>query len=508
MSTFGVNTLAVSTLALGSLAVGCLAALPRPAAASPPATAALPLHECRLEHPLRLASVAARCGELDVPEDRTGTTGAAVKGATIKLNVAVVPALNRRAHAAPLFLLAGGPGQAATAMYVSYAGAFARVNRNHDIVLVDQRGTGNSSPLTCEYPDDWQASADITPALRAATIACLKKYGDRVRFFTTGAAVIDLDAVRKALGYSTIDLYGVSYGTRVAQLYMRRFAPSVHAVILDGVTYPEQAIGPDTPQDGERALELIVKRCEDSSDCHAAYPDLERDLDGLRTRFGPEVQLLTLDDPSSGLPLKIAFNRSMLNASLRFLSYSATEASLLPMLIHRAAQGALAPLAAQAVITARQIGDQLASGMQNSVVCSEDVPFFSAADLRRARDSTTYQGADQLEALQDICKLWPRGGPVDADLHLPLKSDIPTLLLSGEADPVTPPADAERAARGLTHHRLIVLSGEGHGQVATACVPRLMAEFLDSASAESLDASCLERHRSAPFFVNTTGPAP
>jgi len=517
-------------------------------------TATLPLHECRLEHPLRLASIAARCGELEVPEDRTrdagstvsvgtdasshpsgaatvpptanapvdtsgnggvGKPGAALKPratinprATIKLSVAVVPALNRRANAAPLFLLAGGPGQAATDLYASYASAFARVNRNHDIVLVDQRGTGHSSPLTCDYPDDWRATADVMQAVREATTACLKKYGDDVRFFTTGAAVIDLEAVRVALGYGAIDLYGVSYGTRVAQLYMRRYPHSVHLVVLDGVTYPEQSIGPDTPQDGERALALIVQRCQESSDCRAAYPDLQRDLDGLRATFGPKTQMIALDDPSSGTPQKIEFNRSMLNASLRFLSYSATEASLLPTLIHEAAQGTLAPLAAQAIITARQIGDQLASGMQNSVVCSEDVPFFTAADFERVRNSKTYQGADQLDALQEICKLWPRGTPVDADLHSPLQSDIPTLLLSGEADPVTPPADAERAARGLAHHRLIVLQGEGHGQVTTACVPRLMADFLDHGSAESLDASCLERHRSAPFFVNTTGPAP
>ncbi len=501
----------------------CVSVHPRAAAAAPSPTAALPLHDCRLEHPLRLASIAARCGELEVPEDRSRSAGidatsnpigaatasATVKSdATIKLSIAVIPALNRRANAAPLFLLAGGPGQAATAMYASYASAFARVNRNHDIVLVDQRGTGHSAPLTCDYPDDWRATADVMPAVREATLACLKKYGDRVRFFTSSAAVSDLDAVRKALGYGAIDLYGVSYGTRVAQLYMRRFAQSVHLVILDGVTYPEQSIGPDTPQDGERALELIVKRCQASSDCSKAYPDLQRELDGLRATFGPKVQMIDLDDPSDGLPRKIAFNRNMLNASLRFLSYSATEASLLPTLIHEAAQGTLAPLAAQAVITARQIGDQLASGMQNSVVCSEDVPFFTAADLDRVRNSKTYQGADQLDALEEICKLWPRGTPVDADLHRPLQSDIPTLLLSGEADPVTPPADAERAARGLTHHRLLVLDGEGHGQVATACVPRLMADFLDSGSAESLDASCLERHRSAPFFVNTTGPAP
>jgi pimeloyl-ACP methyl ester carboxylesterase len=158
-------------------------------------------------------------------------------------------------------------------------------------------------------------------------------------------------------------------------------------------------------------------------------------------------------------------------------------------------------------MAARQVGDQLASGMQFSVICSEDVPFFTTADLDPAAISRTYQGGDQLQALLEICKLWPRG-PVDPDLHSPLRSDIPTLLLSGEADPVTPPADAERAARGLARHRHLILSGEGHGQVATGCVPRLMAEFLDTAAPAMLDATCLERHSPAPFFVSMTGPAP
>jgi pimeloyl-ACP methyl ester carboxylesterase len=462
----------------------------------------LTLHECRLEHPLRLASVQARCGVLKVPEDRSDPGSAG-----IDLSVAVVPALNRRAEAPPLFLLAGGPGQGAAAMYTSYATAFRRVNRNHDIVLVDQRGTGNSAPLSCEYPDDWQAQADMMAALRDATLACLHKYGDRVRFYNSSAAVADLEAVRAALGVAAIDLYGVSYGTRVAELFMRRFPRHVHAAILDGVTYPEQAIGPDTPLDGERALDLIVARCRKSADCAAAYPELQQDLDGLRRQFGAQKTMITIDDPNSGLPLKIEFNRVMLNASLRFLSYNATEASLLPPLIHRAAQGALGVLAAQAVMTARQVSDQIASGMQNSVICSEDVPFFAAAGIDRAALSRTYQGLDQLDAFEEICKLWPRG-PMDADLHSPLHSDIPTLLLSGEADPVTPPADAERAAAGLTHHRHLILAGEGHGQVATGCIPKLMAEFLDAAEPEKLDAGCLTRHIPTPFFVNMTGPPP
>ena len=214
--------------------------------------------------------------------------------------------------------------------------------------------------------------------------------------------------------------------------------------------------------------------------------------------------MVTIDDPNSGLPLEIEFNRRILAEALRFLSYSGMQASLLPALIHEGAHGKLRPLASQAVMNARQIGDQLANGMQYSVICSEDEPFFA---LDRAAMAKTYQGTDLTDALAEICKLWPRG-PVDADLHAPLHSDIPTLLLSGEADPVTPPADAERAAAGLTRHRHLILKGEGHGQLATGCVPKLMAEFLNDATPDKLDAACLDAHTPEPFFLSMTGPAP
>jgi pimeloyl-ACP methyl ester carboxylesterase len=469
----------------------------RPATA---ANATLALHECRLEHPLKVASVAARCGVLRVPENP-----AEPSGRTIGLHVAVVPALNRRSHAAPLFLLAGGPGQAASDLYVSYAGAFARVNRNHDIVLLDQRGTGRSEPLFCDYPEDWRDTRDELPAIRQATLACLARYGERVRYYTSSVAALDLERVRAALGYAQIDLYGGSYGTRMAELYLRHHGDVVQAVVLDGVTYPEQTIGPDTPLDGERALDLILGRCRGSPDCAAAYPDLRGDFGALRAKFGPTSTSLTLPDPSTGEPLELDFNRGVLASSLRLLSYSSTQASLLPTLIHQASAGRLAALAAQTVMMAREIRGQLASGMQNSVVCSEDVPFFQGVD--RQQLEATYQGTEQLDALAEICKLWPKG-PVDTDLHAPLHSDVPSLLLSGEADPVTPPANAQRLARGLAHHRLLVLPGEGHGQLATGCMPRLVAAFLDARDPQGLDAACLEEHRPAPFFIGTTGPAP
>jgi pimeloyl-ACP methyl ester carboxylesterase len=488
-------------LALLLLGLACSAA-PGPGGARTPSAGRLPLHECRLQHPLELSSIEAECGDLAVPLDR-GTND----GNRLMLHVAVIRALDRRAAAAPLFLLAGGPGQAATDLYLAFAPAFARIAREHDIVLVDQRGTGRSDPITCDYPDDWRAAPDPLAEARDVTARCLARYGARVRFFTTGAAVEDLDAVREALGYARVDLYGGSYGTRVAQLYMRRFPSATEAVILDGVTAPEEVIGPDTPIYGERALDAIVARCAAAEPCAHAFPSLAEELGSLRQAFGPRKAPITIDDPSSGMPLEVEFNREMLGASLRFLSYSATQASMLPVLIHRGTRGALGPLAAQVIMTARQVRHQLATGMQNSVICSEDVPFYGAAGIDRAALAKTYQGTDQVDAFEEICRIWPRG-PVDADLHAPLRSDIPTLLLSGEADPVTPPADAQRAARGLAHHRHLVLAGEGHGQLATGCIPSLMARFLESRAPEKLDTRCLERHRPAPFFVSPVGPSP
>jgi pimeloyl-ACP methyl ester carboxylesterase len=495
---------------VGSLAgiiVGLWALFPNPATAAEPT--ALPLHECRIEHPLHLNSLSARCGSLSVPLDREHPDSG-----SIDLNVAVVPALNRRSEAAPLFLLAGGPGQGAVQTYVSVAGAFARINRNHAIVLLDQRGTGKSSQLSCAFPEVWQQQTDPLPAVRKATAECLAKLGPRVRFYTTSIAVQDLEAVRAALGFAQIDLYGGSYGTRVAEQYMRRYPDRAHAVILDGVLYPEQLIGPDIPRDAEHALGLIVARCQHAAECNAAYPDLTQDLSVLLRQFGTHQTTITIDDPNSGAPRQIDFNHNFLAAGLRLLSYSSMGAALLPTLIHQGARsvlddphGTLAPLAAQTIMTTRQVNDLLANGMQYSVICSEDVPLYAAANIDRTALEHTYMGAELVDAFQEICRVWPKG-PVDADLHSALHSDVPTLLLSGEADPVTPPAAAEHVARGLTRQRHLVLSGEGHGQLATSCVPRLMAAFLDTADPDKLDSSCLEKHSAEPFFVSTAGPAP
>ena len=440
----------------------------------------LPLHECRLEHPLKITSVAARCGVLQVAENPQEPSGR-----MIGLHVAVVPALNRRSRSAPLFLLAGGPGQAASELYVSYAGAFARVNRNHDIVLLDQRGTGLSEPLFCDYPEDWRETRDELPALKRATLDCLARYGERVRYYTSSVAAQDLERVRAALGYKQIDLYGASYGTRMAELYLRRHAEAVQAVILDGVTDPEQAIGPATPFDAERALDLILERCGRTPECAAGYPALRADFGALRAKFGPASTPLTLPDPATGEPLELEFNHGVLAAALRLLSYNSTQASLLPDLIHQGSVGRLAALAAQTVMMARA-----RSAISSRAACK--TPSSAARTCRsseRGHRSATHR--------------------CDLPGYRSARCAARRFASSGRVGPwtriCTPPCAATYRhcccpARPIRSPRLRMPSGsrvgwraiatwccagEGHGQLATGCVPGSMAQFLDAARSAS-----------------------
>ncbi len=222
-------------------------------------------------------------------------------------------------------------------MYASYAAAFARVNRNHDIVLVDQRGTGNSAPLSCDYPDDWQAPDDPMPALRKATLDCLRKYGDacallhqqrggcRSRGGARGARVSAHRSLRSVVRHAR----GAAVHAALPQ--------SVHAVILDGVTYPEQAIGPDTPLDGQRALDLIVARCAQIAGLRRGLPAIAAGPRWLAAgNSGRRSRWLTIDDPNERPAARRSNSTAACsNASLRFLSYNSTQASLLPTLIHR-----------------------------------------------------------------------------------------------------------------------------------------------------------------------------
>ena len=478
-----------------ALLAACGAA-PRAAVAAP---ATLALEDCRLEQP-GLRSVAARCGTLRVAEDP-----AAPAGPSIALRVAVIRALDRHRTREPLFILAGGPGQAATDFYTGYAAFFAPTQRSHDVVLVDQRGTGGSNRLVCDLPSDFEVATPPPARVRELSAACRRGLAGRPEFYTTSVAVKDLDAVRAALGFERISLYGVSYGTRVAQHYLRRYPARVAAVVLDGVLPPDASLLTDTPLTAQRALELAFGRCAADGACARAFPGLAQRFDALRAELERRPRHLTVADPSTGAPREVEFDGAALAGAVRLLNYYSGTTALLPLLLDRASHGDLAPLAAQLLMVSARLDGQLALGQNFAVSCAEDVAALGHTD--RAALAATYLGTRQVDGLVTLCEGWPPG-VVDADLHAPLDARVPALLLSGEADPVTPPAFAARAAAGFRDARQVVVPGQGHGQLLVGCAPWLIARFLDAGSGRALDAGCLERAPPPPFVIDLAGPAP
>jgi pimeloyl-ACP methyl ester carboxylesterase len=486
---------------LGALA-GLIGMVATAGAASP---ARIQLAPCRLEHPFRMLALTAECGSFVTPENP-----AEPSGRKIELFVARVPAISFNKKPDPLFLIAGGPGTSAVDLYTSSSGPFDRIRRERDIILLDQRGTGRSRRLDCEFGHQnlFESVADVD--ISAETLKCrdqLAKDAD-LRQYTTSIAVRDLDDVRRALGYERINLFGNSYGTRVAQHYARRFPRATRTLILDGVVNPEVVLGPAIAIDAERALERILKRCTADAACAKAFTDPVADYRALRARLAAKPEPTMVSDAASGKPINFDFTTRHLSAVLRFASYNDDQAALLPLSLHMAAhEGNFTPMASQFRVFAQSLEASFAYGMHNSVACSEDTPLIDAARLDLAALEATHMGAEQVQQLIEGCKLWPRG-VVDQDLHSPLESDAAALLLSGADDPVTPPGYATLAQRAFADSRHVIIAGHGHGQFGAPCVDRIMVAFINAGSARALDTSCTEKLKPMPFFITLAGPSP
>jgi pimeloyl-ACP methyl ester carboxylesterase len=462
------------------------------------------LSPCQLEHPQRLTVVAADCGELIVPENPSQPTGR-----QIHLAFARVPAISRRKQPDPLFVIAGGPGMAATTFYATAAPVFGRIHRDRDIILLDQRGTGGSNPLNCPGGDE-SNNHETDDDIAAEARSCLEKLSAKadVAQYTTSLAVDDLDRLRQALGYDRINLYGVSYGTRVAQQYLRRFPQHARALILDGVVPPELSLGAGMALDAEHALDRILARCARETECRKRFGDPEQDYHDLWKDLQAHGVPVTVANPTTGEATHFEFTRFHLATILRLSIYTAEQTALLPLLLHEAHESKdFSRLAAQFLLVTREYTDAVAVGMNNTVACTEDIAFYDPNATDRAKLETTFLGTAQLDGLLTICKIWPRG-PIDPDFHRPLHSATPVLLLSGSDDPITPPEYAEQARRGLTNSLHVVLQDFGHGQLAAPCVDRVMEQFINRAVVAGLDTSCTKNDKPTPFFISLNGPPP
>ncbi len=465
----------------------------------PAVSQALDLQPCRIFDTSGVQSQDAECGTLTVAENPQRPDGT-----TIDLFVARIPARAPTPAADPLVVIQGGPGGSSVELYVSMAGAFESVRKSRDILLVDQRGTGRSNALRCEVPDE--AALDFDPELAAQfSRECRDSLPGNPQFYTTSVAVQDLEAVRAELEYPSLNLYGVSYGTRVALHYLRRFPDETRSVIIDGVAPPQWSLGPDIARFGQNTLEDILERCAAVASCNDRFGDLEVKLSVLSSRLDESPQRVDLPHPVTGRADSMTLTSQHVVMAIRMMSYQRESQALIPLLIHEGYAGNLQPLAAQSLMVGESLQNALAMGMHNAVVCTEDMPFVEDFDDSQLRD--TYMGPLQMASLRAFCRDWPKG-VLDDDFKQPLSSDVPTLVLSGEFDPVTPPANGELAAQTLSNQKTIVAPGHGHGVAMRGCMPRLLGTFVETADPSAVDDSCVERMGPLAFFEGFTGPTP
>lgn len=482
---------------LASLAVALPAAAPAAAKGTGPAIALAP---CTLSHPLVAARVGARCGTLDVPEDR-----ARPGGRRISLAIAVVPAEAARPEPDPVFVLAGGPGQAIREVFPVLAPAFARLAATRDLVLVDQRGSGGSGRLHCPALEAPERVLDDPGRELRAVAECMVSLRADLAMYGTADYVADLEAVRDALGHGRVNAVGFSYGTRVALAWLGAHPERIRSIVLDGVVPPQYAVGAAAAEDGQRALDLLFSRCAADAERARRLPDPAAELRALAARLGRRAERLRIRHPLTGVPIDATFGLEQLRAVVSAFLYQSETAAVLPVMIHAAALGDAGPLAAQGIAATADLEAGLSRLLQLAVVCAEDVRFLP--DPLPDLGERSFLGGSVREALQQLCGTWrvERAPPAP---RAAIRSEVPALLLSGEADPVTPPRWAELLARDVPNARHVVLPGQGHGVFARGCVPRLVADFVEAGSAAALDSSCAASHPPPPVFVDLLGPLP
>jgi len=436
----------------------------------------------------------ARCGKLNVPEDRANPAGR-----QIVLNIALVPAIKRSPAPDPLFMLAGGPGQSAVEAFPTMLLLLNNIHESRDIVLVDQRGTGKSNPLRCLDQEEEQNLSDAQVIERLQT--CPARLDADPRFYTTEIAMQDLDAVRSVLGYESINLYGASYGTRAALTYLRMFPKRVRTITLDAVVDPDFVMFMDAASDGQKSLDFFFARCASDAACQSTFPNLSTEFDELLKRLQAAPQQITIPHPLTNQPLTLTVTRRMLTNMIFNSLYSPDLVATLPLAIHSAYAGNYAPLISQAYLLDAGLYD----GMFYAVTCSEDAPLISATEAEKLSQGSVF-GNRTLD-FAAVCARWPKGS-VSAAFRDPVSSNVPTLILSGEADPITPPWHAEKAATGLSNKLQLLFKGMGHGNLSSRCTTNLFKDFLDSGSTTGLDVSCVTGIQPPPFFVDFSGPRP
>ncbi|MBC7455471.1 MAG: alpha/beta fold hydrolase [Massilia sp.] len=440
------------------------------------------------------AEEALRCIKVSVALD-----DAAPPAPPLRLHVTVAPAFRESARADPLFVLAGGPGEAGSDVLPLLHNAFRRIRATRDIVFIDQRGTGLSGKLDCASTPAHEAMTEAQ--LEAEIRACIARMTTRFSAYGTAHAARDIDTVRVALGYGQINVWGGSYGSRLAQAYARAYPQHLRALMLDGVAAPDQVI-PAGGRDSEAALDALFRQCAFDPPCHNAFPAVRAEFAALVQQVGAGNVSVEIADPRTAEPLKLAMSSARFLGTVHSILYSPLDSRRLPFLIHRAAQGRWEPFVARRNVAA----DFSAEGsnallLYLAVICAEDMPRLDAA--LRADDASALT-APMLARLPALCRAMK---VASVPFAAPSMIAAPVLMLSGVLDPVTPPRRAVAAGLHMARAQHLVVANAGHGISQLGCAPRLLREFLDNPTLP-VQAGCLKEIPVPAFQLGSAGPRP
>jgi pimeloyl-ACP methyl ester carboxylesterase len=429
-------------------------------------------------------------GTFRVWEDRQTRSGRA-----LQLDVVVLPATGPQPQPDPVFVLAGGPGLAAANQYGAYLESWMRKDR--DIVLVSQRGTGGANALRCAVGgSDDNLQGYLDPIFRVEDfrecLLRLRQVADLTKY-STPIAMDDLDDLRAVMGYEKINLFGGSYGTRAALVYMRRHGDRVRTAILNAVA-PMAMINPlHHAQSAQIGLDAIFAECGADPDCSAAYPDLEREFQTVLARLEAAPAEVTVRHPVTGEPERLEFGRWAFADGLRLFMYFNSRD--VPFLIRRAFLNDYDRIAQRLLESNRRIRNQISFGMLMCVTCGEDIPRIEPGDIERLT-AGTFLGDGRVRRQKEACGIWPRS-EVPATFGDPVCSAAPTVILSGRLDPITPPHWGEAMMPHLPHGLHLVVPGS-HG-VGGPCIESILREFLERGTVEGLDTECVSRMRQPPW---------
>ena len=422
----------------------------------------------------------ARCGEIEVPEnpDRPG-------GRQLKIAIAVVPATSGRALADPIVPLMGGPGEDAISAGVHFARMFATLRVERDLLLVDQRGTGKSSPLRCKLYDPDAPATSLREFFPVPAVeACARELSPKadLKQYTYAHFARDLEQVRKDLGYQKLNLFSGSYGTRAAQVFVRAFPDSVRTVYFWSMV-PIDVVTPMTmAQASQAAFESTFDACNADSACNAAFPNIAREFDQVVSA----LESGSVRVPAPGVAENVPLSRGRVIEWLRSQLYRPQTAAAVPWLIHQAHSGDWSPIVDGILVQAKNIDGAYGLGLYFSITCAEDMAFAREDDIASTSKGTAL-GDYRVRQQKNACNHWPKA-TLPSGYRDSVHSAVPAMFSIGDLDAGSPLWFQERSAAGFSNRVEFVVRGQGHTEW-NDCLGQHYEGFVETGSILGIDPS-------------------